>query len=208
VGGSGLYSDAVINGLDEFPDVNSSVREQLNKDLNEKGIQYLQSELKETDPDYYSEVDINNPHRIIRALEIVRSSGLTYSTFRKKSSGKEKVNRKFNTLYIGLNAQREIIYDRINKRVDQMIEHGLIEEAKILHPHKNLNALQTVGYKELFKYFDGEYKLDHAIDEIKKNTRRFAKRQETWFKKNEAIHWFKYNSHPSEIIDFIKSYIQ
>ena len=204
VGGSGLYIDAVVNGLDEFPEVKINIREKLNKEITEKGIESLQNELKNTDPVYFSEVDIHNPHRVIRALEIIRSSGLPYSSFRNKNTNNLSDQRKFNTIFIGLSAKRDIIYERINERVDQMIECGLIDEAKMVHPHKDLNALQTVGYKELFKYFDDVFSLNEAIEEIKKNTRKFAKRQETWFKKNESINWFDYKSDPSEIIDFIK----
>ena len=200
VGGSGLYVDAVINGLDEFPEVGSEIREQLNKELKEKGIETLQNELKKVDPVYFEKVDAHNPHRLVRALEIYRSTGKPYSSFLKK----ESIKRDFRTIYIGLTSEREIIYNRINLRVDQMIKAGLIDEAKSLYQYKDKNALQTVGYRELFDVFDGIISESEAISEIKKNTRRFAKRQKTWFKKNEAIHWFVFKTDASEIINFIK----
>lgn len=200
VGGSGLYVDAVVKGLDIFPEVPSEIREQLNSELQIKGIETLQNELKKVDPAYFEKVDIHNPHRLVRALEICRATGKPYSSFLKK----ESANRNFETVFIGLTSEREIIYNRINLRVDHMIEGGLIVEAKSLFPHKEKNALQTVGYRELFEYFEGNISKEEAISEIKKNTRRFAKRQNTWFKKNEAINWFDYETDASEIIAFIK----
>lgn len=200
VGGSGLYVDAVVKGLDNFPEVPSEIREQLNTELNEEGIEILQNELRKIDPDYFGKVDLQNPHRLIRALEIYRATGKPYSSF----LNKEIANRNFESLFIGLTAERETIYARINHRVDKMVDEGLIAEAKALWPHKEKNALQTVGYRELFDYFDGNISLEEAISEIKKNTRRFAKRQNTWFKKNEAIHWFNFETDPTEIIHFIK----
>lgn len=200
VGGSGLYVDAIVKGLDKFPNVASGIREQLNEELESNGIKTLQNELKEVDPDYFQKADIHNPHRVIRALEVFRSSGKPFTSFLKK----EENNRSFKTLYIGLTAERELVYDRINQRVDIMIAEGLLEEVKSLLPNKGLNALQTVGYKELFKYFEGVLNKKEAIAEIKKNTRKFAKRQGTWFRKNELIHWFDYATIPSEIISFIK----
>ncbi len=208
VGGSGLYIDAVLYGLDEFPNVPKGIRKQLNEELTDHGIQRLQEELKNSDPDYFNKVDIHNPHRIIRALEIIRATGKPFSSFRKGSLDDSVTNKTFDTLLIGLKAPREIVYDRINKRVDQMIEEGLVDEALNLLPYKELNALQTVGYKELFSYFEGKHTLDEAIDQIKMNTRRFAKRQETWFKKNDSIHWFDHDTNPQIIIDFIKKTIQ
>ena len=203
VGGSGLYVDAVVKGLDEFPKVAPVIREDLNKELEENGIEKLQAELKTKDPEYYSEVDLQNPHRIIRALEICRATGKPFSAFRKKGSK----NRIFDTLYIGLSAERELVYDRINRRVDLMMEEGLLDEAKELFPRRHLNALNTVGYKELFKFLEKEWELETAVNEIKKNTRRFAKRQFTWFRKNEAINWFEAGSPPSKIISFLEEKI-
>lgn len=200
VGGSGLYVDAVVYGLNTFPEIKEGVREQLEIDLTEKGIAYLQLELKNKDPLYYEKVDLNNPRRLIRALEVIRSSGKPYSSFRKVMNTK----RDFNTVFIGLTADREIIYNRINQRVDIMIKEGLIKEAKGLLKHKHLNALQTVGYKELFDFFEGKIDQEFAISEIKKNTRRFAKRQLTWFKKNKEILWFDYQSPIDEILKQIQ----
>lgn len=199
VGGSGLYVDAVVKGLDVFPEVTPDIREKLNSELNEFGIEFLQKKLLKADPTYYAKVDIQNPHRLIRALEIYVATGSPYSSF----LNKEAVERDFETLFIGLTAERETIYNRINQRVDQMIEAGLLEEARNLYMHREKNALQTVGYRELFSYFDGTFTKEEAISEIKKNTRRFAKRQGTWFKKNQAINWFDYRTHSTEILAFI-----
>ncbi len=201
VGGSGLYVDAVINGLDKFPDVDPKIRTLLNQQLKQEGLESLQKELKQRDPDYYKVVDVENPHRLIRALEVCLASDLPYSSF----LNQEKPERPFKSLYIGINAPREIIYERINSRVDLMIEQGLLDEAKKLYPHKHLNALQTVGYKELFEYIGGHYNLDFAVSEIKKNTRRFAKRQLTWLRKNEAILWVDYDEDKDQIIDKINN---
>ncbi len=199
-GGSGLYVDAVVNGLDDFPVVASEIREQLQLDLDAKGIEMLQRELQEIDPVSYETIDIQNKHRLLRALEIFRATEKPFSSFLKK----KLVKRNFTTFYIGLTAERDTIYERINRRVDLMLTAGLIEEAKQLHVHKRLNALQTVGYKELFAWFDGNISKEEAITEIKKNTRRFAKRQGTWFRKNEVIHWFDYTEDPSKIVAYIK----
>tara|TARA_B110000238_G_scaffold173356_1_gene192379 strand:- start:106 stop:789 length:684 start_codon:yes stop_codon:yes gene_type:complete len=201
VGGSGLYVDAIVNGLDKFPEVSQEIRNALNNDYKKLGIEFLQEELKQKDPTYYSKVDLQNHHRIIRALEVCRSQNLPYSFFLKSKNK----TREFETIFIGLQAERSLVYDRINLRVDVMIREGLIEEAKKLIPHKTLNALQTVGYKELFKYFHGSVSKEEAIEEIKKNTRRFAKRQGTWFRKNEKINWFDYTTKSSEIIQFIEN---
>ena len=201
VGGSGLYVDAVVKGLDKFPEVPNEIREKLNADLKSFGIGHLQKELSKVDETHYSKIDINNPHRLIRTLEIYRATALPYSSFLNKNS----VTRDFETLFIGLTAERETVYSRINLRVDQMIEAGLVEEARKLYIHRKKNALQTVGYRELFAYFDGIVSKEEAILEIKKNTRRFAKRQHTWFKKNQAIHWFDYQTELSEIIDFVNA---
>jgi tRNA dimethylallyltransferase len=200
VGGSGLYVDAVINGLDYFPDVDPSIREQLNQDLKENGIESLQQQLRELDVETYQTITIDNPHRIIRALEICIGSGKTYSSFKNKP----KTPRNFQSIKIGLNAEREIIYDRINRRVDLMVANGLLDEAKNLYPNKNLNALQTVGYRELFSFFDGAISKEFAVEEIKKNTRRFAKRQLTWFKKDENIAWYPFKSEAASIIKCIE----
>jgi tRNA dimethylallyltransferase len=204
VGGSGLYTSAVINGLDDFPNVDDSIRDKLNLQLQNDGIMSLQKQLQNLDPNSYHTIAIDNPQRIIRALEICIGTGKPYSRF----LNKPKVKRNFDTLTIGITAEREIIYNRINNRVDVMIENGLVDEAKALLPSKDLNALNTVGYKELFKYFEGEWTLDFAISEIKKNTRRFAKRQLTWFRKDKTINWIDYNTEQKTIIEFLTSTIE
>ncbi|UMB61103.1 tRNA (adenosine(37)-N6)-dimethylallyltransferase MiaA [Lutibacter sp. A80] len=201
VGGSGLYTNAVINGLDFFPKVDPEIRTKLTSKLENEGILTLQNKLKELDPESFSALEIENPHRLIRALEICIGTGKKYSTFKNKP----KAPRNFIPIKIGLFADRAIMYNRINQRVDIMMEHGLLDEVKKLHPHKNLNALQTVGYKELFDYLDGKYPLDFAIEEIKKNTRRFAKRQVTWNKKDQTINWFDFKSETDEIISKIEN---
>lgn len=201
VGGSGLYVDAVVKGLDNFPKVDPKIRIELNKDLEQFGITSLQEKLKEVDFESFKTIDIHNPRRVIRALELFIETGKPYSYFLNEN----KVARPFNTLYIGINAPRETIYDRINKRVDIMIEEGLVDEAKGLLKYRELNALQTVGYRELFQHFDGEITLEEAISEIKKNTRRFAKRQGTWFRKNETINWFDFDADFLIIEGFIKT---
>ncbi len=203
VGGSGLYVKAVMEGLDEFPDIDRSIREQLNQQLDNEGLKSLQRQLKALDPVAYDSIAIDNPHRVIRALEISIGSGKPYSSF----LGTNRSKRSFKTISIGLSADRDIVYDRINRRVDIMIEAGLIDEVKSLQQQQHLNALNTVGYKELFKYLNGEWDLEFAISEIKKNTRRFAKRQMTWFKKDASIHWFDYKSNEAEIIKVIESAI-
>lgn len=200
VGGSGLYVDAVAKGLDNFPAVDSSIREDLNVLFNNKGIIALQEKLATLDPEYYNKVDKDNPHRLIRALEVCIGSGKPYSTF----LNQEKPKRPFSIITVGIMADREIIYARINTRVDIMVQNGLLEEAKALLEHQNLNALQTVGYRELFQFFSGNWTLEFAISEIKKNTRRFAKRQLTWFKRNKETHWVNYNDDSKEIIEAIE----
>ena len=186
IGGSGLYVDAVLKGFDEFPQIDSKVRANLQQELEEKGLEYLQEKLRELDVEYSKIVDIQNPQRVIRALEVCIGTGKTFTEFRVR----EVKQRNFTPIKIGLNIDREKLYERINLRVDLMMEAGLLAEAKKMYPHKNINSLQTVGYRELFRYFDGEFTLDFAISEIKKNTRRFAKRQLTWFRKDEEIKWF------------------
>lgn len=204
VGGSGLYVDAVVKGFDYFPDVDPKIRENLTEELNTYGLPSLQKSLKELDPITYQTIAIDNPHRVIRALEICIGTGSPYSSF----VNKEKKKRNFDTIKVGLRAEREIIYDRINRRVDIMMENGLLEEAKALYPNKDLNALQTVGYRELFQYFDGNWELEFAVSEIKKNTRRFAKRQLTWFKRDETTIWFDYKDDFASIISSISGLIK
>lgn len=200
VGGSGLYVDAVTKGLDYFPEVDSSIRERLNLQLENEGLEALQLQLKTLDIESYNTIAIDNPKRVIRALEICIGTGKPYASF----LNKDKNKRPFKTITIGLTADRPIIYKRIEMRVDLMLEAGQLEEAKGLYSKKDLNALNTVGYKELFKYFDKEWTLDFAISEIKKNTRRFAKRQLTWFKRNQETNWFDYQTPTETIIKTIK----
>jgi tRNA dimethylallyltransferase len=189
VGGSGLYIDAVLFGMDSFPDIEPSIREALNKELHQNGLGPLQQELVAADPLYAQKVDIHNPQRVLRALEVWRATGAPYSSF----LGRKKNSRPFNTVVVGIEATREIVYKRINVRVDGMMAAGLLKEAMGLKEFEAMNALQTVGYKELFKYLDGHYSLEEAVEDIKKNTRRFAKRQGTWFRKNKSILWLPYD---------------
>ncbi|MCG8893852.1 tRNA (adenosine(37)-N6)-dimethylallyltransferase MiaA [Tenacibaculum finnmarkense] len=203
VGGSGLYIDAVLKGLDYFPEVDASIREKLTKELEENGIEKLQEQLKELDIETYNTIMIDNPHRVMRALEVCIGSGKTYSSFKNKP----KAPRNFEVIKIGLTADRQIMYDRINKRVDIMLENGLLEEAKKMQPHKDLTALKTVGYRELFEYFEGNFTKEFAIEEIKKNTRRFAKRQGTWFRRDTQINWFDFQDDIQKIITSLEDKI-
>lgn len=200
-GGSGLYVDAVTKGLDDFPKVDPEIRIKLKTDLEEKGISSLQEQLLALDPISYHRIDIDNKQRLIRALEIGIGSEHPFSYY----LGIHSKKRTFNSLKIGLKADRNIVYERINQRVDIMIENGLLQEAEKLYPHKELNALQTVGYKELFSYFDGSKTFEEAVKLIKQNTRRFAKRQGTWFRKDKEIKWFDYKTAPLEIIKYIEN---
>lgn len=196
VGGSGLYIDAVCRGFDDLPEAEPEIRERINALYESKGIEGLQALLKELDPAYYDKVDLNNRQRMGRALEVCITTGKPYSELRKGKT----VKRNFKTTKIGLNIAREALYTRINKRVDDMMEKGLLEEVRSLLPHKNLNALQTVGYKELFHYLEGGTDLAIAVEAIKQNTRRFAKRQLTWFRKDEEMKWFE----PGEVEKVMK----
>lgn len=184
-GGSGLYIKAICEGFDDLPTADPAIRERLNLELEENGLATLQERLKAVDPVYYNEVDINNPQRVIRALEVYESSGKTFSSYRTAKTNK----RPFHIIKIGLDMPREILYDRINRRVDLMVKEGLVEEVKALLPSRQLNALNTVGYSELFGHFDGNSTLTEAISMIKQNTRRFAKRQMTWFRKDAEMVW-------------------
>ncbi len=202
IGGSGLYIDAVTKGLDYFPEVKEAVRNQVRDTYAAQGIVPLQEQLQDLDPVYYNTVDIHNTQRVIRALEVCLSSGKPYSSFRTAS----KKERPFHIIKLGITAERAIIYDRINSRVDLMMEAGLVNEVQQLVPYQHLNALNTVGYKELFKYLDNEWELETAITEIKKNTRRFAKRQLTWFRKDTETIWFDYKVPITNYIDQIQQY--
>ena len=186
VGGSGLFVDAVAYGMDEFPDVPDEIRQVLNKEFNEKGLEPLQDELKEKDPVYYDQVDLKNPQRVIRALEVIRSSDKPFSAFRKAI----KKERPFNVIKIGLEMERQALNERIDLRMDQMIDQGLFNEAEEFLESRALNALQTVGYKEVFGYLLGNYDKPKAVELLKRNSRRYAKRQLTWFKRDGTTMWF------------------
>ena len=207
VGGSGLYVDAILKGFDEFPEINPAIRSDINANYEKLGIGYLQQKLEVLDPDYYKTLSIENPQtlqnpqRMMRFVEVCIGSGKPYSSF----LNQKKNSRNFTPILIGLEADRKIIYSRINQRVDIMMNEGLLAEAKSLFPNKELNALQTVGYRELFSYFDREISLDFAIEEIKKNTRRFSKRQITWFKRNENTKWFDFETPYEKIVEHINS---
>ncbi len=198
VGGSGMYVDAVCKGIDDLPEIDMEIRSSLIKKFETEGIESLRFELKRLDPDYYAVADLKNPKRLLKALEITLQTGKPYSTFRTKTIKK----RDFNILKIGLNMDREKLYERIELRVDKMIENGLIDEAKQFIEYKKLNSLNTVGYKELFPYLEGEYSLERAIELIKRNTRRYAKRQLSWFNRDKEINWFMPDE-KEKILNFI-----
>ena len=198
VGGSGLYIDAVCKGLDELPEIDLNIREQLNQQLADDGIEAIKSQLKTLDPEYFSKVDQSNPQRMIRGLEVVLSSGQKLSSFLTT----KKKERPFNTIKIGLNTERSLLYDSINHRVDLMMDAGLLAEVKNLQTYRKYNALNTVGYSELFDFINGKTDLNSAVAMIKQNTRRFAKRQITWFRRDENIAWFEPNQ-----LEEIKKYL-
>ncbi len=195
VGGSMLYIDAVCHGIDNFPTPDSELRQSLENQLSTEGIESLRAQLKLLDPEFYNQVDLKNPKRILKAVEICLQTGKTYSSF---LSNPQK-ERPFKAIKIGLNLTREELYERINARVDQMINEGLVEEAKSLYPHRHHNALKTVGYREIFDYIEGNISLEKAIELIKRNSRRYAKRQLTWWGRDKEIEWFS----PGEIVNII-----
>ena len=200
-GGSMMYIDAVCDGIDDIPTIDDETRALMKQRLADEGLEALVDELKRLDPEYYEIVDRQNPRRVVHALEICTMTGKTYTSFRKR----EKRQRPFQIIKIGLNRPREELYDRINQRVDQMMADGLLEEAKSLYPLRHLNALNTVGYKELFDHLEGRWPLEEAVERIKGNTRRYARKQLTWYKKDERMKWF----HPQEteqIISYISHY--
>ena len=197
-GGSMMYIDAVCDGIDDIPTIDDETRATMKQRLKDEGLQKLCEELQRLDPEYYEIVDRQNPKRVVHALEICTMTGRTYTSFRKR----EKKARPFRIVKIGLNREREELYNRINARVDKMMQHGLLQEAENLYPQRDLNALNTVGYKEIFEYLNGRWSLDEAVERIKGNTRRYARKQLTWYKKDPQIRWF----HPDqkkEIIDYI-----
>jgi tRNA dimethylallyltransferase len=198
IGGSGLYVDAICKGFDKLPEISSKTRENINSDYNKLGIEWLQKEVQKIDPKFYKSCDKNNPQRLLRALEVYKETGKTFSSFR-TNTHKE---RSFEIIKIGLNIDREKLYSRINKRVDIMMNNGLLEEVISLEQHQHLNALQTVGYKEIFSFLNNETTLENAVEQIKQNTRSFAKRQLTWFRKDKNTKWFE----PQEIEE-IKTFI-
>ena len=202
-GGSMMYIDAVCNGIDDIPTVDDVTRETLKRRLAEEGLERLCEELKRLDPDHYEVVDKKNPRRVVHALEICLMTGQTYTSFRKN----ERKERPFRIVKIGLNRPREELYERINSRVDQMMADGLLEEARRLYPRRELNALNTVGYKEMFAYFDGTWSLDEAVERLKGNTRRYARKQLTWFKKDPDVAWFAPNE-TEKIINHISMFYE
>ena len=203
VGGSGLFINSVLYGLDEIPAIDENIRNSLYSDMDSLGIKVLQEKLKLLDPNSYDNIDIDNPRRLIRALEVTIGSGKPYSSFLKKT----KKNRNFNVITIGLNQDRAELYEKINARVDNMIKDGLIDEVKGLLELKNLKTLNTIGYSEVFKYIDGVYSKDECINEIKKNTRRYAKRQLTWFKSIENVKWVSPNYDLKDVLNHIERLI-
>lgn len=197
-GGSMMYIDAVCNGIDDIPTVRDDIRKELKRRYQEEGLEPLCEDLKRLDPEHYQLVDRQNYRRVIHALEICYQTGRTYTSFRTQA----KKQRPFQIIKIGLNRDRQELYDRINQRVDDMMNSGLLEEARAMYPYKDVNALNTVGYKELFDYFNGRWPLEEAVERIKGNTRRYARKQLTWYKRDESVAWF----HPSqqqEILNFI-----
>ena len=199
-GGSGLYIKAVCEGLDHFPNIPSHIRPQLMEEWTKNGIAFLQDELQRADPVAFANIDTNNPHRLLRALEVCLATGKPYSSFLQQKSINSPI---FEPVKIMLDLDREVLYNRINRRVDEMLEAGLLAEVEALLPHQQLNALQTVGYQELFDYFNGKISYDYAVALIKQNSRRYAKRQLTWFRKDTSYRWFN----PADV-DKILAYVQ
>lgn len=200
-GGSMMYIDAVCNGIDDIPTIREDIREEMKRRYQEEGLEALCEDLKRLDPEHYEVVDKQNYRRVIHALEICYQTGRTYTSFRTQ----QKKERPFNIVKIGLNRDREELYQRINQRVDEMMENGLLDEVRGLYDKRSVNALNTVGYKELFDYLDGRWPLEEAVERIKGNTRRYARKQLTWFKRDENVKWF----HPDqqlEIMNYIAQY--
>jgi tRNA dimethylallyltransferase len=202
VGGTGLYVKAFCEGIDEIPQIDKNIREKIIAEYETNGLEWLQNEVRRRDPEYFKVGEIQNPQRMIRALEVMLSTGNSILSFQSK----EKKQRDFTILKIGLDLPREILYDNINRRVDEMIKEGLVEEARTLFPNKQLNALQTVGYRELFEYFEGTTSLEKAIENIKTNTRHYAKRQLTWFRKDSEIKWLNTASALPDILSSLRQF--
>ena len=209
VGGSGLYVDAILKGFDEFPEVSEEIKQQIENEYNKDGISYLQNQLNHLDPTYTEFLQNTNPQTLVNPQRMKRFVGVCLASNKPYSSflNQKKANRNFIPILIGLNADRNIIYQRINNRVDLMMQNGLLKEINDLYPHKHLNALQTVGYRELFDYIDEKLTLEQAVEEIKKNTRRFSKRQLTWFQRYETVEWFDFNTPVQSIISKISTKI-
>lgn len=202
-GGSMMYIDAVCNGIDDIPTIRDDIREEMKRRYQEEGIETLCADLQRLDPEHYAIVDRQNYRRVIHALEICYQTGKTYTSFRKQA----RKERPFRIVKIGLNCERDILYNKINARVDEMMENGLMQEAESLYPFRQLNALNTVGYKELFDYMDGRWTLEEAVERIKGNTRRYARKQLTWFKRDEQMQWFRPDQ-KDEILKYISQYEQ
>lgn len=194
-GGSMLYVDTVCNGIDDIPTVHPEIREEVVEWYRQNGLEALRERLHGIDPEYFGKADLNNPKRLLHAVEIHQMTGKTFSSFRKN----KKKERSFRIIKIGINQEREILYANINKRVDQMMDAGLLDEARSVYPFKNLNSLNTVGYKELFSYFDGVCSLEEAVDLIKRNSRKYARKQLTWYRRDQEIKWFE----PEQIQEMI-----
>jgi tRNA dimethylallyltransferase len=203
-GGSMLYADAVCDGLDDLPSVPADIRERVRKEYEANGLTWLQNEVQRLDPEYWTIVDQQNPARLAHCVELCLTTGKAYSSLRTQT----KKERPFRIIKIGLDRPREELYDRINRRVLQMVEDGLVEEAKAVYPKRRLNSLQTVGYRELFAYFDGEYDLPRAIELIQQNTRHYAKRQLTWFRRDPQIHWLNANDDYEKNIHIIDALLR
>lgn len=202
-GGTGLYLDAVCRGLDNIPETSPEIRARVDKLFRDKGLPALQKEVKKNDPDYYAKVDINNPRRLQRALEVIWQTGQPFSFYRKRQA----IPRYFETIWTAIETDRQQLYSKINLRVESMVNNGLVEEARKLYPYKDLNALNTVGYKELFAYFEGKTTLNEALEQIKTNTRQYAKRQLTWLRKNTEYKWFRKDDFES-LLSYVKQNIE
>ena len=201
-GGSMMYIDAVCNGIDDIPTVRDDIRQEMKRRYEEEGLEPLCEDLKRLDPEHYETVDLQNHRRVIHALEICYQTGRTYTSFRTQ----QRKQRPFHIIKIGLNRDRDELYQRINQRVDKMMEDGLLEETRSVYQYRNVNALNTVGYKELFNYLDGRWPLEEAVERIKGNTRRYARKQLTWFKRDQTVRWFHPNQ-KEEILNYISSQV-
>ena len=202
-GGSMMYIDAVCKGIDDIPTIDTETREMMRERYEREGLEPLAEELRLLDPDYYAECDIRNPKRVVHALEICYMTGRTYTSFRVR----RKAHRPFRIIKVGLQREREELYDRINLRVDSMMQDGWLDEARRVLPFRHCNSLNTVGYKELFKYLDGEWELDFALEKIRRNTRVYSRKQMTWFRRDEEVRWF----HPEDehgILDYLQAVLK